>query len=72
MKLRYSLLTATLFCGLYTAPAKATDNFTVLYQQQIAPFWQGVVPQQLKLSDSNTLHYVVITPTVVKATIRSS
>ena len=37
MKLRYSLLTAALFCGVYTAQAKATDNFAVLYQQQIAP-----------------------------------
>ena len=62
MKLSYSLLTAALFCGLYTAPAKATDNFAVLYQQQIAPFWQGVVPQHLELQDGTSLHYVLIQP----------
>lgn len=62
MKLSYSLLTAALFCGMYTAQAKATDNFAVLYQQQIAPFWQGVVAQQLELQDGTSLHYVLVKP----------
>jgi lysophospholipase len=62
MKLSYSLLTAALFCGVHTAPAQATDNFAVLYQQQIAPFWQGVVPQQLELQDGTSLHYVLVKP----------
>lgn len=72
MKLSYSLLTAALFCGLYTVQAKATDNFAVLYQQQIAPFWQGVVPQQLELQDGTSLHYVLIQPEQseqIKATV---
>lgn len=62
MKLSYSLLTAALFCGAYTAGVKATDDFAVLYQQQIAPFWQGVVAQQLELQDGSSLHYVVVKP----------
>ncbi|WP_127023446.1 alpha/beta fold hydrolase [Rheinheimera mangrovi] len=62
MKLRYSLLTAALFCCVYTAQVKATDNFAVSYQQQIAPFWQGVVAQKLELKDGSSLHYVVVKP----------
>ena len=62
MKLKYSLLTAAIFLGAHAAPAKATDNFAVLYQQQIAPFWQSVVPQQLELQDGTSLYYVLIKP----------
>lgn len=74
MKLSYSLLTAALFCGAYTAQAKADDNFVVLYQQQIAPFWQNLVPQQLQLQDGTSLHYVLAKPSQseveqVKATV---
>jgi len=69
MKFSYSLLATALLCSVATPQVKATDQFAVLYQQQIMPFWQKVVPQQLTLADSSIMHYVLITPTVVKATM---
>lgn len=69
MKFHYTLIAAALLSGFIIKDVKATDNYTAAYQQQIQPFWQTVTPQQLKLSDGNILHYVVITPTVVTATI---
>lgn len=72
MKLTYSLLCAALTGSLLVAQAQAEDDFSRLYQQQIAPFWQGVVPQQLKLQDGSTIHYVLVQPaptTTPKATV---
>lgn len=69
MKIRYSLLSAALCCGLFTQQTLATNNFSVIYQQQIAPFWQTVVPAKLSLPDGTTLPYVLITPEKSKATV---
>lgn len=62
MKLTYSLLCAALTSSLLAAQVQAEDDFSRLYQQQIAPFWQGVAPQQLKLQDGSTIHYVLVRP----------
>jgi lysophospholipase len=69
MKIRYSLLSAALCCGLFTQQTLATNNFSVIYQQQIAPFWQTVMPAKLSLPDGTTLPYVLITPEKSKATV---
>ncbi|MDR7122027.1 alpha/beta fold hydrolase [Rheinheimera soli] len=69
MKFYYSLIAAALLSGFSTTEVKAADNFAVLYQQQVQPFWQTVTPQQLKLSDGTGLHYVLIRPEQVKATV---
>jgi lysophospholipase len=69
MKLEYSMVAAALLCSFITTEVKAVDDFSTLYSQHIKPFWQSVVPQQLKLSDGHTLHYVLIVPAVVKATV---
>ena len=70
MKIRYSLLSAALCCGLFTQQTLATNNFAVMYQQQIAPFWHTVAPAKLSLPDGTTLPYVLITPEKSKATPR--
>ncbi|MBU1620784.1 MAG: alpha/beta fold hydrolase [Gammaproteobacteria bacterium] len=69
MKFRYSLIATALLCGAKTAEVQAVDNFATLYQQQVHPFWQTVTPQQLKLSDGTGLHYVLMKPDQVKATV---
>lgn len=69
MKFYYSLIATALVCGAMTADVQAVDNFATLYQQQVQPFWQTVTPQQLKLSDGTSLHYVLIRPEQVKATV---
>src|SRR3990167_5314402 len=69
MKFHYSLIAAALLSGFISTEVKAEDNFAVVYQQQIKPFWQTVTPQQLKLSDDSILHYVLITPAQPKATV---
>ena len=69
MKIRYSLLSAALCCGLFTQQTLATNNFAVMYQQQIAPFWHTVAPAKLSLPDGTTLPYVLITPEKSKATV---
>ncbi len=72
MKLTYSLLCAALTGSLLAAQVQAEDDFSRLYQQQIAPFWQDVAPQQLKLQDGSTIHYVLVRPaptTTQKATV---
>ncbi|WP_233080275.1 alpha/beta fold hydrolase [Rheinheimera soli] len=69
MKFYYSLIATALVCGAMTADVQAVDNFATLYQQQVQPFWQTVTPQQLKLSDGTGLHYVLIRPEQVKATV---
>ncbi|EGM77814.1 lysophospholipase [Rheinheimera sp. A13L] len=69
MKFRYSLIATALLCGVMTADVQAVDNFATLYQQQVQPFWQTVTPQQLKLSDGTSLHYVLMRPEQVKATV---
>jgi lysophospholipase len=69
MKFHYSLIATALLCGAMTADVQAVDNFATLYQQQVQPFWQTVTPQQLKLSDGTDLHYILIRPEQVKATV---
>lgn len=69
MNFHYSLIATALLCGAMTADVQAVDNFATLYQQQVQPFWQTVTPQQLKLSDGTGLHYVLIRPDQVKATV---
>jgi lysophospholipase len=69
MNFHYSLIATALLCGAMTADVQAVDNFATLYQQQVQPFWQTVTPQQLKLSDGTGLHYVLIKPEQIKATV---
>lgn len=69
MKFYYSLLATALLSSLISTEVKAEQNYATEYQQQIKPFWQTVTPQRLKLSDGNSLHYVLITPPEVKATV---
>lgn len=71
MRLRYLLLSTALFASLMVmTPTLATEqDFSVVYSQHIKPFWQQIRPQQLQLSDTHTVHYVVITPADVKATV---
>ena len=73
MKLKYSLVCAALTGSLFAAQLQSADDFSQRYQQQIAPFWQNVQPQQLKLQDGSQIHYVVLSPaqsaTKPKATV---
>lgn len=73
MKLKYSLVCAALTGSLFAAQLQGADDFSQRYQQQIAPFWQNVQPQQLKLQDGSQIHYVVLSPaqsaTKPKATV---
>ncbi len=67
MKLTYSLLCVALTGTVLAAPVLGADEFNLRYQQQIAPFWQSAQPQQLKLQDGSSIHYVLLSA-AVKAT----
>lgn len=60
MKLKYSLCCAALVSGLFSNQIQGADDFTQRYPQQIAPFWQSVTPQQLKLQDGHAIPYVLL------------
>lgn len=60
MKLTSAVLCVALAANVLASPLLRADEFTLRYQQQIAPFWQTVQPQQLKLQDGSRIHYVLL------------